>query len=178
LQNPAVRDQAKQTAELMIDRLASQLASRAVQDGRVDPAQALKRAMAASQVLVGGMFGRALDEPDTASKGQQALALLGRFASSAMDGHAAQEALADALRSLGQLLQDPRKLAAVKSAASALIEAAATAGAKLQQPHTQAAVKSGAGLLIEGVGQQMATLSDKPDGSPLTLEDLPIPVGR
>jgi ribonuclease Z len=177
LQKPEVRDQAKQTASLMIDGLAAQLGSPAVQDGSADPTAILKAALASSQALTAGLFGQVLHDPGTAQQGQQAFAVLGRFGSSAMAGHDGTPALADALRSIGRMLQDPKKLDAVKSAASALIEAAASVGGRLQQPDTRSAVKGGAGLLIDGVGRQMAGLSGKAGGEPAAREDLPAPTG-
>ena len=175
LQKPEVRDQAKQTASLMIDALAAQLGSPAVQSGSADPTAILKAALASSQALTAGLFGQVLHDAGTAQQGQQAFAVLGRFGSSAMAGHDGTPALADALRSIGRMLQDPKKLDAVKSAASALIEAAASVGGRLQQPDTRSAVKGGAGLLIDGVGRQMAGLSGKAAGKPAAREDLPAP---
>ena len=123
------------------------------------------------------MLGQALQDPSTAQQGQQAFAVLGRFGSSAMAGHDGKPALADALRLIGRMLQDPKKLDAVKSAASALIEAAPSGGGKLQQPGTSSAVKGGAGLLIDGVGRQMAGVSGKAGGELAASEDLPASAG-
>ena len=71
------------------------------------------------------------------------------------------------------MLQDPKKLDAVKSAAGALIEAAAAVGGRLQNPDTHSALKGGAGLLIDGLGRQMAGLSGQPAAQP----DPPVPAG-
>src|SRR5208282_3811636 len=177
LQKPDVRNQAKQTAGLVIDGLAAQLGSPAVQDGSADPTAVLKAVFATSQALAAGVFGQVLRDPGTAQQGQQALAQFRRFGSSAMADHDGTPALADALRLIGRMLQDPKKLDAVKSAASALIETAASVGARLQNPDTHSAVKGGAGLLIDGIGRQMAGLSGNANGKPAVQEDLPAPAG-
>jgi ribonuclease Z len=172
LQQPEVLGQAKQTVSLVIDGVAAQLGSPAVQDGSADPTATLRTVIAASRGLAAGMLSQVLPDPGSA---HQAMARLGRFGSSAMAGHDGTPALADALRRVGQMLQDPNKLSAVKSAASALIEALATIGGKLRNPDTQSALKGGAGLLIDGLGRRMAGLNGKPDGEHAAQHDVPAP---
>ena len=167
LQDPAIRDQAKRTSALMIDGVARELGSKGVQDGSIDPTMGIQPALVASQMMLAGMFGKALEDKDIASKAQGAFGTVGQLASSAMSGHDSQPAIADGLRSLGQMLQDPQRLDAVKAAAAALIEAAAAAGAHLKDGDTQGAVKGGIGMLIEGIGSQAAGLKERlPDELP------------
>jgi hypothetical protein len=161
-----VRSQAKQTASLLIDGLAAQLGSPAVQSGSADPTATVQAVLASSRLLAAGMFAQVLRDPATAQQGREAVARLGRFGSSAMAGHNGTPALADALRLIGRMLQDPKKLDAVKSAAGALIEAAAAVGGRLQSPDTHSALKGGAGLLIDGLGRQMVGLSGPPAAQP------------
>ena len=169
LQDPKVRDQAKRTSGVVIDGIALQLGSKGVQDGSVDPMEGVQTALATSQMMLTGMFGTALKDPDIASKAQAAFGTLGQVVSSSMSGHDSQPAIADGLRTLGQMLQDPKKLDAVKAAAAMMIEAAASAGPHLKDGDTQGAVKVGIGMVIEGIGSQAAGLKDRlPDQIPST----------
>ena len=93
-----------------------------------------------------------------------------------MSGDGPQSALADGLRSLGQLLDSPQRRGTVKTAVSSLIEAVSAADGQLKNKDTQGAVKGGVGLLIEGIGLHLS--AGNGNGELPALDDLPLRIGR
>jgi hypothetical protein len=124
LQNPAARRKAKQTAAVLIDHLATRLGSPGVQDGSVDPAAALR--VADSPAKATNLLGGALKNQRIALKGRQALDDLRRLLSPSTSGDGQQSALADGLRSLGQMLDSPQRRGTVKTAVNICQRATAT----------------------------------------------------
>ena len=177
LKKPAARNQAKETAGLLIDHLAARLGSPGVQDGSLDPAAVLRSALADSPIAASDVFGKALLDPLTVLKGQKALATFGQLFVPAMSDNGQQPALADGLRLLGKMLYNPQQRQTIKTALNALIEALSAVGGQLKKKDTRRLVKGSVGLLIEGIGQNMSADNGGADGELPSLADV-LPVGR